>query len=143
MKIDKILNSKKIMMGISLFFMVIVIVIVVFFVQNGTRKENVKKRESGYSDEKDYKKAAEYQKQNEIIKDLPIIYAKYEDGYKKYREFRIDGGKFDECKRDFCLVIRDATGGNRELAIEEIKKRGYDVKKYEILYKEELIKKLK
>lgn len=143
MNFDKILKNKKIMMAVAVFFTVVSVAALVFFVQSGMKKNNNKRKISEYSDEEDYKKAAEYKKENEIIKDLPIIYAKYSNGYESYREFRIDGGKFDECKRDFCLVIKDSTGGNREAALNEIKKRGYDVSKYEIIYKEELIEELK
>ena len=68
-----------------------------------------------------------------IINVLPIIYANYDENW-NYTEFRIDGGMFENCERDFCLKITDTTGGNYEKATKLIVENGYEPNKYEILY---------
>lgn len=77
--------------------------------------------------------SASYLEKYPVVNELPIVYANYDKEY-NYTEFRIDGGMFDGCKKDFCLKITDTTGGNRDAALEMLKKRGVDVDDYEIIY---------
>jgi len=77
--------------------------------------------------------ASVYSKQNPVIQALPIIYANYDENY-NYTEFRIDGGKFDGCKSDFCLKVTDSTGGNFNFAKTKIKEAGYNPDDFQILY---------
>lgn len=68
-----------------------------------------------------------------ISKNLPVIIAEY-DNDDNYIEFRIDGGKFENCDRDFCLKITDSTGNNLAYAREEIRKLGFEPNNFEIIY---------
>ena len=68
-----------------------------------------------------------------VISKLPIIYANYDENY-NYTEYRIDGGKFSDCKTDFCLKVTDTTGGNLEAAKEKLKEQGITPEDYELLY---------
>ncbi|MBQ9180751.1 hypothetical protein IJ135_01490 [Candidatus Saccharibacteria bacterium] len=77
--------------------------------------------------------SAAYAEENPIVEVLPIIYANY-DAKWEYTEFRVDGGKFEECEKEFCLKITDATGGNYENALELIRKKGFNPEDYEIIY---------
>ena len=70
-----------------------------------------------------------------ISKVLPIIYASYDESY-NYTEFRIDGGFFDECEKNFCLKISDTTGGNYEAALEKIREKNFNPSDYKIIYVE-------
>jgi len=83
-----------------------------------------------------------YSEKNPIIGILPIIYAKYDDSW-DYTEFRIDGGGFEECSRDFCLKITDTTGGNYENALQLIKEKGYNADDFEIIYEHKPVTPLK
>ncbi len=83
----------------------------------------------------------EYLEENPIVEVLPIIYANYDKDY-NYTEFRVDGGKFDNCKESFCLKITDTTGGNREHALELIREKGFNPDDYEIIYEYDPIKPL-
>ena len=77
--------------------------------------------------------SASYNDKYPIIRSLPIIFAEYDAEY-NYTEFRIDGGKFDGCKTDFCLKITDTTGGNLDHGKELIKNAGFNPDDYQILY---------
>lgn len=74
-----------------------------------------------------------YAAENPIIEVLPIIFAEYDANW-NYTEFRIDGGKFDECNNPFCLKITDATGGNYEMALGLIREKGFNPDDFEIIY---------
>lgn len=112
---------------------IIVVALMLFFVK-GFRGEKVKKAEkSEYTSEQEYDNARTYEMKYPIVKELPMVYAKYEDNYEKYIEFRIDGGKFSECEKEFCLMITDVSGDdNYKKAINEIKKLNYNPDDYEI-----------
>ena len=84
-------------------------------------------------DEEATKQAEKYEKKYPIVKVLPLNYANYDEEY-NYTEFIIDGGKYDECKKEFCLKITDSTGGNEENAKRFIQENGYDPNDYEIIY---------
>lgn len=73
-----------------------------------------------------------------IINVLPIIYADYDDDW-NYTEYRIDGGSFEECEKEFCMKITDTTGGNEDAALEKIREAGFNSGDYEIIYKYEPI----
>lgn len=77
--------------------------------------------------------ASLYKEINPISDKLPLIIAEYnqEDNY---IEFRIDGGKFDNCDRDFCLKITDSTGGNLDYARAKIRELGFEPNSFEIIY---------
>lgn len=77
--------------------------------------------------------AASYTEKNPLIDKLPIVIAEYDQEY-NYTEYRIDGGKFDGCKTDFCLKVTDTTGGNLDAAKEQIKSIGYNPDNYQIIY---------
>lgn len=83
-----------------------------------------------------------YSEMNPIIRDLPIIYANYDEKW-NYTEFRIDGGVFEDCTRAFCVKITDTTGGNYDHALKLIKEKGYNPEDYEILYEYKPIQPLK
>lgn len=70
---------------------------------------------------------------NPVIQALPIIYANYDENW-DYTEFRVDGGTFENCTKDFCLKITDTTGGNYENAVKKIREAGFDPQNYEIIY---------
>ena len=84
-------------------------------------------------DEEATKESEQYKKDYPIITVLPLIHAEYDDQY-NYTEYRIDGGNFEECEKEFCLKITDTTGGNEENAKNLIRKNGYNPEKYEIIY---------
>ena len=84
-------------------------------------------------DEEATKESEKYSKKYPIVKVLPLIYANYDDNY-NYTEYRIDGGKLEGCKKEFCLKITDTTGGNEENAKRYIRENGYNPDKYEIIY---------
>lgn len=84
-------------------------------------------------DEQATKASEKYNKKYPIVSVLPLIYADYDDNY-NYTEYRIDGGKYDECKKEFCLKITDSTGGNEEKAKRFIQENGFDPNDYEIIY---------
>lgn len=73
-----------------------------------------------------------YTEQNPVVAAIPIIVEEYKNGI--YYDFRVDGGMFENCKKDFCLKISDVGGNGYERALEEIRKRGYNPENYEILY---------
>ena len=92
----------------------------------------------------DYLAGEEAKRFNEahpITEKLPIIYANYDQEF-NYREYRIDGGKFEQCKSDFCLKITDTTGDNLEAAKKAIKDAGFNPADYEIIYEYTPIKTL-
>ena len=68
-----------------------------------------------------------------IIDVLPIIYANYDESW-DYTEFRVDGGTFENCKQEFCLKVKDTTGGNLEKALSLIRENGFTPEDYEIIY---------
>ena len=78
-------------------------------------------------------KAATYSDKYPITSQLPIIFAEYDDKY-NYTEFRIDGGKFEDCSSDFCLKVTDTTGGNFDIAKKLLEEKGINTENYEILY---------
>lgn len=75
---------------------------------------------------------------------LPIISVENNQETNEWREFRIDGGKLEDCKKnpEFCLVITDSTGDNRNRAIKAIQDKGFNPNNYEIIYKYKPIEKL-
>lgn len=77
--------------------------------------------------------SAEYLTENPIVKVLPLIYANYDENW-NYTEYRVDGGDFEECEREFCLRVTDTTGGNYEAALELIRENGFSPEDYEIVY---------
>ncbi|MBQ3326051.1 hypothetical protein IJG79_02825 [Candidatus Saccharibacteria bacterium] len=87
------------------------------------------------------KQAEQYLNNYPIINKLPIIVAQYDKEY-NYTEYRIDGGKFEQCKADFCLKITDTTGGNLEAAKQKITNLGYNLSDFEIIYEYKPIKQL-
>ena len=74
-----------------------------------------------------------YAAANPIVEVLPIVVAKY-DAEWNYTEYRVDGGDFDGCEREFCLRITDTTGGNYEAALDSIREKGFKPEDYEIIY---------
>lgn len=76
----------------------------------------------------------EYYKKYPIATILPILVV---ESSPEWREYRIDGGQFDDCQKDpdFCIVITDSTGNNRDRAIKAIQDKGYNPNDYEIIYK--------
>lgn len=105
-----------------------------FFLFSLYSKENRKKieeAEDGANQYHQYKKSLEYEELNPILRDLPIVYSKYD--YNKNISFRIDGGSFSSCKTSFCLKITDYSGDSYAAAIEKLKEYGYDPSKYEII----------
>lgn len=70
----------------------------------------------------------------QIVEVNPITY--------DWTEFRIDYGKFDTCKSDFCLKITDSTGGNRERALQEIRDKGFDPDIYQVIYEYQAVEPL-
>lgn len=85
--------------------------------------------------------ADEYYKKYPIATVLPIVVV---ESNPEWREYRIDGGQFDNCQKtpDFCIVITDSTGNNRDRAIKNIQDKGYNPNDYEIIYKYEPIEQL-
>ena len=81
-------------------------------------------------------KAKEYIEKYKIMKVLPIVVEQYNEDMTEYTSFRVDGGKFDECESDFCVKITDITGGNYEKAKEVVKKKGYALDDYEVIYED-------
>ena len=74
-----------------------------------------------------------YAAANPIVEVLPIVVAKYDEKW-NYTEYRVDGGDFDECEKEFCLRITDTTGGNYEAALASIREKGFKPEDYEIIY---------
>lgn len=52
-----------------------------------------------------------------------------------WTEYKVGGGKTDDCKTEFCIIITDTTGGNREKALDKIREKGYNPDDYQIIYK--------
>lgn len=73
-----------------------------------------------------------YTEEFPAIQGLPIIYVDYLSG--PYTDFRVDGGKFPGCKKDFCIKITDTAGNGYEKALNMIRERGYDPDNYEVIY---------
>ena len=71
-----------------------------------------------------------------ILSVLPIVYEKYLNNYTQYISYRIDVGEFEGCSSDFCLMITDISGGNRERALQAIRDKGFNPDDYEILYRQ-------
>ena len=67
---------------------------------------------------------------------LPIVVVEVDPVTYDWTEYRIDSGEFNECKTEFCIKITDTTGGNREKALERIRKEGFNPDDYQIIYKE-------
>lgn len=65
---------------------------------------------------------------------LPIEVVEVDPNTYDWVEYRIDGGKFDQCHREFCIKITDTTGGNHDAALEQIRAKGYNPDDYEIIY---------
>lgn len=81
-------------------------------------------------------KAKEYIEKYKIMKVLPIVVEQYNEDMTEYTSFRVDGGKFDGCESDFCVKITDITGGNYVKAKEVVKKKGYTLDDYEVIYED-------
>lgn len=77
--------------------------------------------------------ARDFLSKNPILEYLPIIVAEYNQN-NDYVEFRIDGGKFENCDSDFCLKITDSTGGNLDYARTKIRELGFEPNSFEIIY---------
>lgn len=73
---------------------------------------------------------------NPILNQLPIKVSRYSDNYSTYINYTIDY-KINDEETDFTITITDYTGGNRENALNEIRKRGYNPSDYTIEYKDE------
>lgn len=69
-----------------------------------------------------------------IIAILPLQIVEVDPTTYDWTEFRIDYGKFENCKTDFCLKITDSTGGNYDRALQEIRNHDFNPDDYEILY---------
>ncbi len=69
-----------------------------------------------------------------ILSILPIVYEKYLNNYTEYVSYRIDFGEYDGCEREYCVMITDYSGGNRERALAAIRNRGFSPDDYQILY---------
>ena len=141
-KYNKNKQDKKIIWVMGGSLVLLLVVLVLFLNQMSLNKKPDNKKKSEYTSSEDYKAGKKYSEDHPIVEKMPIIYAKYEDGYKKYTEFRIDAGKFENCKKDFCLKISDTTGGNYEKALEEIRKAGFEPKDFEIIYENKPIEPL-
>ncbi len=66
---------------------------------------------------------------------LPLSFADIVDG--NPINYRIDIGKFEACKTNFCLKISDYTGLSREHALNLIRSKGYNPDNYQIIYQKE------
>ncbi len=86
------------------------------------------------------KMAEDYVKKYPIMKVLPIEVEKYNDEMTEYINYRIDGGRFDDCKSEFCIQITDVTGGNYQNAVEVVRQKGYNLDEYEVVYEDESAK---
>lgn len=71
-----------------------------------------------------------------IMKDLPMVYENYTDGFTKYVSYRIDGGQYAQCKQEFCVKITDISGGSYETALKTMQSYGYSPSNYEIIYED-------
>lgn len=71
-----------------------------------------------------------------IISQLPINISYYGSNYSGYTNYVISYEADDDYK-NIKLIITDYTGGNRENALNEIRKRGYNPSDYTIEYKDE------
>lgn len=71
-----------------------------------------------------------------IIYQLPINISYYGSNYSGYTNYVISY-KADDDYKNIKLIITDYTGGNRENALNEIRKRGYNPSDYTIEYKDE------
>lgn len=83
------------------------------------------------------KKRAEFLAQYPIAVVLPIVVEKYADDLAGYMSFRVDGGKYAGCEKEFCVKITDITGGNYERAKKIVKNKGYNLDDYEVIYVDE------
>lgn len=81
--------------------------------------------------------AQNYLEKYPIMKVLPLVVEKYAEDFTEYTWFRIDGGKYDECEKEFCLKITDMSGGNYEKALKMIQKKGFDPDDYKIIYEDD------
>ncbi len=71
-----------------------------------------------------------------IIYDLPMDVSYYGANYSNYTHYQISY-KADEDYKNIELIITDYTGNNRNNALNEISKRGYNPNDYKITYKDE------
>ena len=71
-----------------------------------------------------------YIKKYPITSILPAVITDTKNGI----GYRIDIGKFEDCKSDFCIKITDQTGGNRDHALEYIRQKGFNPDDYELIY---------
>ena len=77
--------------------------------------------------------SASFAEKNPISKSLPLVVAEYNNN-DEYIEFRIDGGKLENCDRDFCLKITDSTGNNLDYARKKIRDLGFNPDDFQIIY---------
>ncbi len=70
-----------------------------------------------------------------ILSILPIVYEKYLNNYTEYVSYRVDFGAYDECEGEYCVMITDYTGGNRERALTAIRNKGFSPDDYEVHYR--------
>lgn len=78
--------------------------------------------------------ADQYREQYPIVSLLPISVVEVDKETYTMKEYRIDVGKFTDCKTDFCLKITDMTGGNQTAAYDKLRENGYNPDDYEIIY---------
>lgn len=87
------------------------------------------------NDTKNTQEAESYVDKYPISKILPINVVEINPTTYAAKEYRIDLGKFDQCKADeFCIKITDRRGNNYEEALNMIRQKGFDPDDYEIIY---------
>ncbi len=65
------------------------------------------------------------------------------DKFNEPNGFRIDGGKFDKCKREFCLQVSSPVKAGLDEAKEYLKKMGFKPEDYEIIFNYQPIERAK
>lgn len=135
MKFEKLMANKKFLVGLIIGAVLLLIILITLMIDNNDKnEENNGVPEDWYAKDVE-EEARKYAEKYPAITKLPIVYAKYLNGYADYMEFRIDGGAFEECKTDFCLKITDETNNSREKSYEILREKGINPDDYEIIYK--------
>lgn len=75
----------------------------------------------------------EYTAKYPIVGSLPYQNTDDRRGY-DFTNYRIDYGKFDNCKSDFCLKITDNVGIYQDEAMNYLRSSGQNIDDYEIIY---------
>ena len=125
-------NHPFIFTGLSLLIFA-TIILVITAVNINKKPGPVDSTPEGIGDYEAEQNSKDYNSRYPIISILPIVYAEYDDEY-DYTEYRIDGGSFSDCDRDFCLKITDVTGGNMDHAKAKIRNAGFNPDDFQILY---------